>query len=346
MKVSPLISRSYHVNLFRNFVKEMEDEGHDVMAFSLKDELTESLLEAFEIKNKYYGTHSQKFSYRAIAPFYNRISLLRNLSKFDPDLILSVNTSPLSPFTSLFDAPSVVFLDEQPSRRDAPLIFNYSTKIVTPDCYHADVPEDKHLTHPSYHSLAYLHSDRFTPDDEVLEKLDVSKEEYTVVSFRKNTYLDMDVKEELLKRREMIDLVRFVEKHSCVFIDDRGYVPEPLEKYIPSISPRQYLDLLANAQLVIGDEPITSSEAGVLGVPWIYISGSTTYSLDDQEIRYEIGSQVYDLEEAEELAEAILSGEVEPDFEASRKRILKDKADLTKWMLTLVEVLKKSDHIK
>ncbi len=345
LKISPLISRSYHVNLFQNFIEEMEDEGHEVMAFSLKDDLTKSLLGTFKIKNQYYGKHSQKFFYKTIAPFSTRITLLRKLNKFDPDLILSVNDLPLAPFTTLFEAPSVVFLDEVPGRRKEHLIFNYSSKIVTPDCYHSDVPENKQLTHSSYHTLAYLHPNRFTPDEKVLEKLDVSSKEYVVVSFRGKTYLDMDLKGELLKRREMIDLVRSLDDHVQVFVDDRGYVPEPLEEYIPSIPPHQYLDLLVHAKLVVGNEPIISSEAGVLGVPWIYVSNSTPYPLEDQEIRYEIGSQVYDVEEAEELAKKILTGEVEPDFEISRKQILKDKSDLTNWMLTLVRAMDKFDYI-
>jgi len=346
LKISPLITRSYHVDLFQNFMKEIENEGHEVMAFSLKDNLTKSLIETFKIKNDYYGVHSEKFFYKAISPLYHRISLLQGLNRFDPDLILSVNSLPLAPFTYLFDAPSVVFLDKQLGKKEEHLVFNYSDKIVTPDCYHYDVPKGKHLTHSSYHTLAYLHPNRFTPDDRVLEKLDVDQKEYVVVSFEEKPHLEMDLKEEPLRRRQMIDLVRFLDDHSRVFLDERGLVPEPLEKYIPSIPPRQYLDLIANARLVIGNEPITSSEAGVLGVPWIYVSGSTTYSLEDQELRYEIGSQVYNVEEAEELAEMILTGEVEPDFELSRKHILKDKTDLTNWMLTLVKVFKKFGYLK
>ena len=73
----------------------MEDEGHEVMAFSLKDDLTKSLLRTFEIENEYYGSHSQRFFYRTIAPFYTRFSLLQNFKELKNE-IGPVNTNELT----------------------------------------------------------------------------------------------------------------------------------------------------------------------------------------------------------------------------------------------------------
>ncbi|MBS3816182.1 MAG: DUF354 domain-containing protein [Candidatus Thermoplasmatota archaeon] len=346
MRISPVITRPYHVYLFKNFIEEIEKKGHEVLTFSMKNDLTDDLLKNLKIPNKKYGQHLSYPLSEIIGPFYDRCSLLNKINGFDPDLLLSVNNLPLAPLSSLLDTPAVVFLELKPNRKNEHLIFNHASKIVTPDCYHSDIPKEKHLSHASYHSLAYLHPNRFTPDDEFLDKMDLGSEDYVMVSFSKRTSHDLDMKRPKLQRREMIDLVRTLDNHCRVFIDDRGRVPEPLKEYEPSIPYHKYLDLMAKSELVIGDNPITSSEAGVLGIPWIYISDSLPYTLEDQEVHYEIGTHVHDVEDGEELAEMILTGEIEPDLETSRKKILKDKTDLTSWMLTLVQAMKKFNYIK
>ncbi len=344
LKISSLVSRPYHVHFFQNFAKEMEKKGHKVLLFHTGNELTQKLLEPLQIKNKIYGRHFKKRATAAVSSLYNKASLLRGLKKFEPDLILSLNGSPLSPFNSLLDAPTIVFLDTRPLRREEYFIFNYSTKIITPACYHADLPKKKTLCHSSYHPLAYLHPNWFSPSTKVLDALDIEPKDYVIASFGRNLRKKIDIRKHPLRRRQVIDLVRKFDEHCTVFVDKRGYVPEILEEYCPPIHPVHYQDLLANSALVIGDNPVVSAEAGVLGTPWIHISNHTTFTLEEQEIKYEIGSQIPNLDEAIELGEMILSGELELDLKNVRKNILKDKSDLTKWMLYMTRSMKKRGY--
>ncbi|MFP4608485.1 MAG: hypothetical protein ACLFNY_02770 [Candidatus Aenigmatarchaeota archaeon] len=323
----------------------MDDRGHDLLLFHTGNELTKELLDPLKINHKSYGRYFETEVTKVLSSLYNKTSLLRELKRFDPDLILSVNGLPPSPFHSLLDVPTLVFLDTKPEPQDEYFLFNYASKLVAPDCYHADLPKDKQLTHSSYHALAYLHPQRFTPDTSIFDELDIEPGEYVIASFGKYIGQKIDLKRHPLRRREVIDLVRDLDDLCKVFVDRRAHVPQALEDHCPSIHPAKYHDLLAGAALVIGDNPVVSAEAGVLGTPWIHISNYSTFTLEDQEIHYEIGSQVPDLEESKDLAEMILKDELDTDFERSRKEILKDKTDLTKWMLTLVKVLKRSGYL-
>ncbi len=342
MKISPLVSRPHHVHFYQNLIKELKEEGHEILLFHTGNELTRELLEPLGIDNKVFGRLIDRRVTKLVSSLYTKTSLLRGLKSFEPDLILSVNGLPPSPFNSLIDVPTVVFLDTEPHHMEEYLLFNYASNIVTPDCYHADVPKKKHLEHPSYHSLAYLHPNWFTPDKRVLKELDLEPKNYVVASFSKYIEKKIDLKRHPLRRRQIIDMVRDLGDHCKVFVDERSYVPSPLKDHCPDIHPSKYLDLLANAALVIGDHPVVSAEAGVLGTPWIYISNYSTFTLEDQELHYEIGSQVPTVEEGEELAEMILTGELELDVDKSRKKILRDKTDLTSWMLKLVKTLRSS----
>lgn len=337
MKISLLILKPNHINFFKNLFHELDEEGHNVLCLVKGDEINRRLLSRSDIKHSFFGNGLGGHLPNLVSFSRNKVSLISKLLAFRPDLILSVNSLPPSPFNSIFNMVSVVFLDTKLKKKDERNLFNYADKIVTPDSYPFDVPPKKHLSHPSYHSLAYLHPNRFKPNLQILEELSIEPKDYVFVSFARKDWMD-GLGHNLLQRREKIDIVRALEEHCEVLVDKRGAVPEPLEDYTQSLSLAEYNHLLANARLAVGDDPIVSSEAGVLGVPWIFISDSTVSTLEEQEIHYEIGTQVPDIEEAEKIGEIILTEEIEPDFEKARRDILTDKTDLTEWMIRFVKL--------
>jgi len=336
VKISLLVLQPHHIDFFKNLFHELDEEGHKVFCLVRGDEVNRRFISKLDMNYSFFGDRSGDHLPRFVNSTRNKVSLISKLLRFRPDLTLSVNSLPHSPFNSIFNIPSVVFLDYKLRKKDERKLFNYADKIVTPDCYPFDIPSKKHLTHPSYHSLAYLHPSRFRPDPQMLDELSIEPKDYVFVSFARKDWIE-DEDHKLIQRREKIDIVRSLEEHCEVLLDGRGSVPEPLEEYVPSNSIVDYNHLLANARLALGDDPIVASEAGVLGVPWIFISDSTSPTLEEQEIHYEIGTQVADLEEVEKLAEMILTEEIDPNIERARKEILKDKKDLTDWMIRLVE---------
>lgn len=347
MKISLLILQPHHLDFFKNLYEELEAKGHNVWCLVRDDEINRLYLSGSDIKHTFFGNkpgdHLPKFVHHT----RNKLCLISKLLALRPDLALSVNSLPPSPFNSIFNTTSVVFLDYKLRKKEERSLFNYADKIVTPDCYPFDVPSNKHVFHPSYHSLAYLHPNRFNADIQILEQLSIEPKDYIFVSFAREDWIE-GKDQNLLQRREKIDIVRALDEHCEVFVDERGSVPEPLKEYIPSVSLDEYNHLLANAKLAVGDDPIVSSEAGVLGVPWIFISESTAPTLEEQEVHYEIGTRVADVEEAEKLAGMILTEEIKPNFQKARRDILKDKMDLTEWMIKFVKAYQQtlSDDVK
>ncbi len=336
MKISLLILQPHHIDFFQNLYSELEKEGHKVVGLIRGDEINRRYLSESDMRHSFFGSETTGHIPEFVCSTRNKFSLTSKLLAFRPDLILSVNSLPSSPFNSIFNMTSIVFLDHKLKNKEERNLFNYADNIVTPDCYPFDVPSEKHLTHPSYHSLAYLHPNRFKPDLQLLDELSLEPDDYVFVSYARKNWLE-GKDHSLLQRREKIDMVRSLEEHSEVVVDGRGSVPEPLEEYVPSVALNKYNHLLANASLAVGDDPIIASEAGVLGIPWIFVSNSTVPTLEEQEIHYEIGTQVADIEEAEKFSKMILTGEIEPDVKSARKQILKDKKDLTRWMMRLIE---------
>ncbi len=340
MKISPLVIHPHHIDFFENLHNELRGKGHDVLCFVRDDDVNREYIQDSDITHSFYGSGPKGYLPDFVSRYKNQFSLARKLFSFKPDLIFSVNSIPYSTFNSIFNIYSVTFLDRRLQKKDEKKIFRHADKIVTPDCYPFEVPSDKQVSHSSYHPFAYLHPNRFEADPTVLDDLTVEPNDYVLVSFASRSWEGF-TEEDLLTRKEKIDIVREISEYRKVLLDGRGSVPEPLEEYVPSIPLRSYNQLMANSELVVGDDPIICGEAGVLGIPWIFISESSAPTLEEQEIQYEIGTQVESIEKADELAEMLLTGEVEPDFENAREKILNDKIDLTEWMVKFVEISEK-----
>lgn len=317
----------------------MKGKGIDFHALVRSDDVTQSLLKQSKLRFSEYGASSKKYVPESFSSFRDKMSLVKKLRSYDPDLILLINEPPPSPYSNILNIPSVVFVNRLLGENKK-TIFNSADKIVVPDCYHFDVPKGKKLSHTSYHSLASLHPNRFTPDEGVLDELETEPESYVFVSFEreKKGHSSDDT---YLRRKEKIDLVRNLDENRKVFIDGRGSVPDPLREYLPRIPLNKYNDLLAFSELAVGTNPEVLSGAGVLGVPWIYLSKYPTPVLEEQEVHYEIGTQVEDIEKAKEISEKLLSNEIKIDFKDIRKEILDDKIDLTSWMIEMLKEMEK-----
>lgn len=326
MRISLLISNSYHVEFYKELVNKLKGE-HEILLLVKSNETAIDLLDSYDFNYLEYGSVFEGYLPKILYSAKNKIDLTGRLLKFRPDVLLCVNELPPAPFNSIFNIPSIVFLDRLLESKTQKFVFNYADKILTPDCYHYDVPGKKHVSYCSYPSMLYLHQDRFEQDTEILEKLGVEDEEYVMVSFAEEDRISRKEKNTLLLRREKIDIVRALDKHCKVFLDDRGSYPETLTEYVPDISLDKYKDLLAGARFLVTDNSYTAVDAGTLGTPWIYVSPRSTPCLEEQEIIYEIGSRVESVEEAVDLFEMLINEEIEPDFETSYEKILEEKTD-------------------
>jgi predicted glycosyltransferase len=83
-----------------------------------------------------------------------------------------------------------------------------------------------------------------------------------------------------------------------------------------------------------------ASEAGVLGVPWVYVSSTGRCYLQEQEERFGLGWHVSDADEAVCLAEGILTrpkADVREQWQSKRRAFLDETDDVTEFMMRTIE---------
>lgn len=314
----------------------MEDEGHEFLLMVKKRENTVTLLDLYGFEYEAFGkTYTSKLG-KGFGVIHNDVSLIKKAKKFEPDITASIGGLYSVHAGSVLGAYTIDFMDTEIADFTNLLTFPCADTIVTPDCYKGSVPKKKHLKYRGYHELAYLHPKRFKPDKSVIRELGLKPKEYTIVRFS-SMNASHQTDERFLSRRDLIDLVRLLDEYGNVIVSSEDPLPVPIREYERDIPDHKFHDILAFSKMYIGEGATTASEAGVLGVPWIYLSNKSRGYLDDQEIRYESGARITTTHDAFFTIRTILEETIEVDFNAARKRLLRDKIDVTAWMKRLFE---------
>ncbi len=329
-----VIGHPAHVHFFRHFIDEMESRGHEFKVCVKMRENTTRLLDLYGIPYEIFGRTYPDRPSKACGIILNDLGLLNMAKQFKPDLTASIGGLYSVHAGAALGVPSIDYMDTENAVMTNVLTFPFATVIATPDCYYGRVPKSKHRPYPGYHELAYLHPKRFEADKDRINGLGVKPGEYIVVRF---STLDASHQtgEAVLTYNDKIKLVRELSKYGKVLVDTEGELPVELQKNRLNIAEHHYHDVLAFAALYVGEGATAASEAGVLGVPWVYISGNRRGYLDDQERRYGIGVTVDSVDKALEHAERVFGGILKT--KRAREKLLKEKIDVTDWMIRLSE---------
>ncbi|MCO8247107.1 MULTISPECIES: DUF354 domain-containing protein [unclassified Haladaptatus] len=328
MRVFVTIQHPAHVHFFRNAIAELEDEGHDVHVFAREKEMAVELLHRYDIDHEVLAGTASGLSELARVQATYEARLLRRAVQLKPDVITAIGGVAAAHVATAVRARSVIFYDTEHAKLIQNLAFPFADAIYTPDCYTRDVGS-KQVRYPGYHELAYLHPDRFTPDPTVVEELGLDPEEKFTVLRLVEWGASHDVGQGGFD--DVRDVVTQLEDAgSEVLITSERSLPSSLESHRATVAPHRMHDLLAFADLFVGEGATMAAESAVLGTPAIYVNTLTMGYTDELDERYELlfNYQQEDRHErALEKSVSILEGDT--DWQQRRERLLDDKVDTT-----------------
>jgi predicted glycosyltransferase len=210
------------------------------------------------------------------------------------------------------------------------LVFPFATRICTSTAFWTDIGP-KQVRYDGYQELAYLHPDRFDPDPSVLEDIGVDPEDTLVVlrAVGWNAAHDInaggfDGLEEVIESLETTG--------ATVIVSSEVTLPEHLQHYQFAIEPQRMHDLLACADLFVGESATMATESAVLGTPAIYVSTLEVGYTSDIAERYGlIFNYSGDDRQQRGIAQAtaILNGEYEADWDARWRDLIAESRDTT-----------------
>lgn len=358
MKILIDIGHPAHVHFFKGTIRDLQHQGHSILAVTRNKEMTIDLLEKSGFDYISIGEHKTGMAGKAFGLLQFDYRILRIAQKFRPDLLVALGSPYLAHVSKIIRKPYISFWDTEDANLIIRLTSPFTDTICTPSCFLRDFGR-RQVRFDGYKELAYLHPDIFSPDPSVLDELDLSEGDPFIIVRFISWAASHDVG--LKGMRNPAKVITTLEKYGRVFISSER-PPEPeFEKYILHIPPEKFHSLLAYASLYIGEGGTITTEAAILGTPAIHIeanaegeatgttSGNFLEIRDKYELMYFFPEQDVALEKAVEILEDPHSKE---DWQEKRDRLLADKINVSDWMTDFIgrypesyqEYLKRGDE--
>ncbi|MCK4445428.1 MAG: DUF354 domain-containing protein [Thermoplasmata archaeon] len=334
------VAHPAHVHLFKNPIMLLREKGHEAEIVALEREVTKNLLKTYGFQYLTLGRSHRELLVKSMNTIRQDFRMVTLIKRLKADLVVSTGIPYSAQAARLCGVPSIAFSDTEIATLVLRSMLPFVSAVCTPSCFGLDLGP-KQVRYDGYHELAYLHPRYFSPDPSVLDSLELERgDSFFLLRFSSaDSSHDLRTGGSLLKDISVTSkLVRWFERYGRVFITSEIALPAELRKYELRIQPHLMHDLLSFARLYVGEGATMASEAGVLGVPWIYVSNTTRGYLTEQESKYGLGHTVQDWSSAKErISEWMKREDLESTWQTNRQKLLRDKIDVSAFIAEFVE---------
>ena len=344
MKIMIGLHHPKHYWMFRNFIFEGKKRGWEFKILISKKEVLEDLLKHDNIDYTVIGSNKSTFFEKLIEQMKWIIKTLNISRTFKPDFLLGRALISFS-FVAMFRGTSfIIFEDSEPAAIVHKFTVPFSSAVITPVNFKRDF-KDKHVRIQAYDELYYLHPKWFQPNESILEKYNIKKDEKYVVlrSVSWKAYhaigrggISTEAKSKITQLCEQLNY--------RVFITSESSQPQQFDKYLTKVSPHEIHHLLAYASLYVGDSQTMATEAAVLGTPSVRINSfvgendmSNFIELEKQySLMHNFNNK--ELEKAMQCIKTLLTNtELKREWLLKREKLMDEKIDPTSFLLDFIE---------
>lgn len=256
-----------HVHLLHGVAENLKALGHKVY-YSVRDiPVAKRLMEHYGMTPwlDLGGKRDSLFG-KARTVLHQDVQLLRFARRNHIDIGLSsgIVLSHVSKFTRM---KSFVFDDDDDAAE--PLVVKYghplSDVVFTPDCIRRAT--SKAVYYAGTHELAYLHPNRFTPDQMILDKAGLKEGERFFIMRFVALKGHHDVGQKGLSLEQKCRLLDLMKKYGRVIVTSERELEPEFEPYRLPVPPEEIHSLMAYSSMFVGDSQTMTSEAAIMGVP-------------------------------------------------------------------------------
>src|SRR4030065_2233793 len=135
MKVLIDIGHPAHVHYFRNFIKIMEGKGHKFFVSARDKEVTQSLLNHYQIEYTSRGKGRTGLIGKLFYLIEADYKLFKSAKKIKPDLSLSFGSAYGAQVSKLLGIPHIAFDDTEHAKIEHLMYVPFTKCILTPDSF-------------------------------------------------------------------------------------------------------------------------------------------------------------------------------------------------------------------
>ncbi|MFI5142291.1 MAG: DUF354 domain-containing protein, partial [Bacteroidia bacterium] len=278
-----------HFHLFKETIKHFQAKAVKVVIVIKSKDVLEQLLTDSNLP--YLNISDANAKGNAYVNFVKRLNQLAKIIRATKPTLLVGSAAELAVLGKLFHIPSYIFFEDdfEAVKKFAKIAGPFATKLICPACCSAWKWNDKKIGYKSYHELAYLHPNHFTPDAEKVQSIFNLNEKSFILRFAQLTAYH-DVGKSGITTPIAQQLIDMLSLHGNVFITSERALEPQFDKYRIQISPLDIHHALYFADMYIGDSQTMTAEAAVLGTPAIRFNdfvGELSY-LEELEHTFEL----------------------------------------------------------
>jgi hypothetical protein len=318
-----------HVHLFKNVIRHFQGKGHRVVVISRAKDVANVLLEHYHIGFLSLSRAASRPRDMLLELLRRDLGVLKLHRRHNFSSAFGTSAS-IAHLSAVSRVKSFVFEmdDDDVVPLFAKLAYPFATGIVVPASLRYKKWREKRIVHDSYHELAYLHPDQFSPDPDVLKRYGLKPHGYIVV--RKSALkAHHDLKAQGFEGPIMESVLDIIKPFPVV----SSWEGEGRS----SIEPWDMHDILAFAKLVISDSQTMTRESAVLGTPSIRVNSfvGKLSCFDELENKFGLtfGFRPGDEPKILDTIRGLLGrGDLAEEWQEKRKRLLAEKPNFLKWI--------------
>ena len=330
-----------HVHLFKNAIKELDKKGHKIFVTARNIKIITHLLNHYEIPFINLGNKGLSMISKGLKTVFQDIKVLRVVYKNKIDLGLSSGIV-LSHVAQFSKMKTLIFDDDDDDAE--PLVVKYghpfANNVLSPEVICRGAKHN--LGYQGTHELSYLHPNRFTPDINVLSKLQLKPNDVFFVLRFVAFQGHHDIGQYGISLDQKIRLTELLSHYGKVLITSEKPIETELEKYRLPVPPEEIHSLLFYATMFLGDSQTMTSEAAILGTPALKCNTFAGELSVPNELENKYGlCYSYHPNDFELFFEKAIELITKPGLKEiwfeKRKRFLEDKIDVTAFMVWFIE---------
>ena len=255
-----------HYYQFKYIMSILEERGHTVMVLARDKDVLLKVLQEEGVPYRVFGVHKESISGKVFSSFSIFRHYKRIAKEFSPDVIVSKASLYGTLVARMLGCKSFIFPDSEVVKLTNRVVAPMATRIVTPETFTIDFGK-KHLRIKGLFEDCYLSPEVLSIDASYPQEHNLQCP-YAILRFVGWT-ANHDVNNNGFSLDEKIALADSISKYMTVYISSEKALPPELAKYKLSTPAAQIHDVLANADLYIGDSQTMATEAALLGTPAI-----------------------------------------------------------------------------
>jgi uncharacterized protein len=335
-----------HVHFFKNTIRNLQRDGHQVKITARNKEVTLALLKAYGLDYENRGEIYTGMLNKAFGMIKIDLKLMQIARKFRPDILIGVHNPYVAHVGSVLRKPVIIFTDTENVKIASFLTYPFVDTIITPRFFKEKIDPKKHIQIQGLKEIAYLHPNYFSPDPKVLEELGLLPDEKFIIMRFISWGASHDTDLHGIGKGSEIELIRELSQFGKIFITSEKPLDRDLEKYRLQVPPEKIHSLLSYAQLYIGEGGTMAVEAGILGTPAIHIESTSSGQATGEscgnflELRDKYGLIFFYPTEQMALQKALKilqNPNSKSEWQEKQKKLWSDVIDVTTWLTDFIE---------